>query len=154
MDLVREVRARARRDVADLDGVHVHALRHLRDLELAALMRRAPRFVRRVMRRHGLLRPWWERSPLLIVVGPLMVTVAVMFANPLAFVVGVALVMTGFVTEPRMGRAERREERELTRAYRHAAADALDARADAKIEADQWDLRHLWDRPEGWDRQG
>ncbi|WP_084830259.1 hypothetical protein [Demequina rhizosphaerae] len=71
MDADRAVEERARRRVAALDNVDVPSVRDLRDFEVQLLVRRGRRVVRRVMREAGMLRPWWERSPLLVLVVPL-----------------------------------------------------------------------------------
>ncbi|WP_062303810.1 hypothetical protein [Demequina subtropica] len=135
MDAVLIIQERARHDVAALDPVDVPSIRGLRDIRLAALMRHARRQIRHAMRDEGALRPWWERSPLLILVAPLLLTWAAVFHNGTALFVGFVAVAWGIASEPRVNRAERREYARLMTAYRNAAADALDARADRR----QWE---------------
>ncbi|WP_062521097.1 hypothetical protein [Demequina silvatica] len=130
MDAERAVQARARHDVAALTGAFMPTTRVMRDIQLASLMRHGRRAVTRIMREAGLLRAWWARSPLLILVAPLTLTYAAVFGNALMFIAGGALLIWGGMSEPRLNRAERQERRLLLLAYRNAAADALDACVD------------------------
>ncbi|WP_062385317.1 hypothetical protein [Demequina iriomotensis] len=135
MDALLAVQERARRDVAALDPVDVPSIRDLRDVRLASLVRRAGRIVRHEMREEGALRPWWERSPLLILAVPLALAWGGLFADVMVLFLGGVLLVWALVSEPRLNRGERREFHRLMRAYRNAAADALDARADRR----QWE---------------
>ena len=129
MDAVRAVRTRARHDVASLDDALVPATRMLRDVRVAALTRRAPGVVRRAMRSDGSLRPWWDRSPVLLLVAPWVLVYAAVFADAVVALGGAVLLGWGLLTEPRWNRAERAERHELLRVYRNTVADELDARA-------------------------
>ncbi len=129
MDAVRAVRTRARHDVAALDESLVPSTRALRDVRVAALTRHAPGVVARAMRDEGSLRPWWDRSPLLILVSPLVLAYAVVFGDPSVGLAGVALLAWGILSEPRFSRRERVEREHLLTVYRNTAADELVERA-------------------------
>ncbi|WP_062315958.1 hypothetical protein [Demequina maris] len=137
MDADRAVEERARRRVAALDNVDVPSVRDLRDFEVQVLVRRGRRVVRRVMREAGLLRPWWERSPLLVLVVPLTLAYAAVFADAMVLFIGGVLLAWGLAAEPRVNRAEGRELARLLRIYRNAVANALDARADERARREQ-----------------
>ncbi|WP_082104500.1 hypothetical protein [Demequina soli] len=133
MDAGDAVARRARNDVGRLNAADVPAVRMVRDLWLGELVRRSQRKVLRIMRECALVRPWWERSPVLVLVAPLVLTWAVVLSSGGAAVLATALIAWAAVAEPRLNRAERRDLALLLRAYRNAAADALDARTDAEI---------------------
>ncbi|MDN4478502.1 hypothetical protein QQX10_02305 [Demequina sp. SYSU T00039] len=129
MDAVRTVRTRARHDVAALDESLVPSTRALRDVRVAALTRHAPGVVRRAMRDEGSLRPWWDRSPLLILAAPLVLAYAIVFGDPGVGLIGAALLGWGVLAEPRLNRRERIERQQLLTVYRNTVADALVERA-------------------------
>ncbi|WP_062378513.1 hypothetical protein [Demequina pelophila] len=125
MDAAAVVEERARADVAALGRTAMSTVRALQDFKVEALTRRAPRFVRGVMREAGLLRPWWDRTPVLMLVAPLTLALAWVFMSPPLLLVGAGALAWGVAAEPRLNRAERREYERLLHAYRYAAAEAL-----------------------------
>ncbi len=142
MDVVLAVQARARQDVAALGPRSVPPTRAARDIRLAALMPRGKRRVKREMRAAGLLRPWWDRAPLLMLVAPLVLAYGLVFREGGAIFLGLLVALCGAAWEPRMNRSERRECAFLVIEYRNAAADALDARGDG--------LAYGWGDAPGW----
>ncbi|WP_042212738.1 hypothetical protein [Demequina mangrovi] len=132
MDAALAMQERARRDVDALRLCDVPSVRELRDLRLATLSRHARRLARRTMRAEGTLRPWYARSPVLMVALPLALAWGVLFTSIPAFFLAVVVLAWGLTSEPRLSRAERVEYTRVMTAYRNAAADALDARADRK----------------------